>query len=152
MAPNSFSPGTKILSSKVNENWTNFNDHGHWVTILWHFIGTLATGTGSQYIMLPDDATWERCNIVVATAPTGATIIVDIERSTDSGGSWATCFTTPGNRPAIAIGARVGNSTTIELPSATANSTLFRAKISQVGSTVAGADLTVMLSGKYNLD
>lgn len=152
MPINTFSPNTKIESAKENSNWQNFSDHGLNFTMLWSFVGTLVTQTSNQYLALPDNGTINRVDLVAATAPTGATIIVDIERSTDSGGTWTTIFTTPANRPTIAISAKTGNSTTIEVPAAVANTTLYRAKISQVGSTIAGANLSVMVRGTYDLD
>ena len=152
MALNSFTPNTKIESSKVNANFTNLSDHARWITFEWRFAGTLTIQTSKDYKDTPDNVTWERCDLIVDTVPTGATIIVDIERSVDGGATWVTIFTGGTNRPLIAAGARTGSTTTIDIPTATANGHRFRAKISQVGSTIAGADLTVTLKGKYNLD
>lgn len=152
MSLNSFTPNTVIQSSKVNANFTNLSDHGRNFTLKWTFSGTLTLQTLKDYLSLPDDATIERVDLQVDTAPTGAAVIVDIEKSTDEGASWNTIFTGGTNRPQIADGDRAGNTTTIDIPSVVANTSLFRAKISQVGSTIAGADLSVMLRGKYNLD
>lgn len=152
MSLNSFAPNTKIESAKINANFTNLSDHSLWITLQWLFAGTLTTQTSIDYKTLPDDVVFERVDLVVDTAPTGAALIVDIERSTDSGGSWITIFTNQANRPKIAASAKVGNSTSIDVPSGTANTHLYRAKIEQVGSTVAGVNLSVMLKGKYALD
>lgn len=153
MALNSYAPNTVIKSAEENANWTNFSGHGRWAVLAWGFSGTLIIDVPSKfYFMLPDDATWERADIIVDTAPTGANLIVDIERSTDNGGTWVTIFTTQGNRPTITAGSRTGNTTTIDVPGATGNNHLFRAVVEQVGSTVGGADLTVLLKGKYDLD
>lgn len=152
MGLNSFTPNTKIESAKTNANNTNFSDHARWVTLQWIFSGTLTTQTSKDYKDLPDDITFERCDLIVDTVPTGATIIVDIERSVDGGATWVTIFTGGTNRPLIAASARTGNTTTIDVPAGTANSHRWRAKISQVGSTIAGADLIVTLKGKYDLD
>lgn len=152
MALNSYTPNTVIKSAQENANNQNFANHALWVTLQWLFSGTLTTQTSTDVKQFPDDATIERCDIVVLTAPTGADIIVDIERSTDSGGTWVTIFTGGTNRPVIAAGSRVGNTTTIDIPGAVGNNHLYRAKISQVGSTVAGANLSVMLKAKFDLD
>lgn len=152
MSLNSFTPNTKIESGKVNANFTNFSDHARWVVFEWLFGGTLTTQTSKDYKDVPDDITWERCDLVVDTVPTGAAIIVDIERSTDGGATWVTIFTGGTNRPQIAISARTGNTTTINVPAGTGNSHKWRAKIAQIGSTIAGANLTVTLKGKYDLD
>lgn len=152
MPLNGFSPNTKIKSAEVTANFQNFSDHALWVVKQFIFPGTLAVETGTDYISFPDDVTIERVDLAVATVPTGAAIIVDIERSTDSGGSWTTIFTGGTNRPQIAISARVGNTTTIDVPAGTGNSHLYRAKIAQVGSTIAGADLSILLKATYDLD
>lgn len=151
MSLNSFTPGTRIESAKVTANFTNFQNHALNVTMKWSFLGTLVAETSKDYLSLNDNATLSRVDLVVDTAPTGSTIIVDIEKSTDSGGSWTTIFTGGTNRPTIAIGAKTGNTTTIDVPAVTANTSLFRAKIAQIGSTIAGAELSVMLRGTYNL-
>ncbi len=152
MSLNSFAPNTKIESSKVNANFTNFADHALWITLQWLFAGTLTTQTSIDYKTLPDDVLFERADLVVDTAPTGADLIVDIERSTDGGSTWVTIFTDQNNRPEVAASAKTGNTTSIDVPSGTANTHLYRAKIEQVGSTVAGVNLSVMLKGKYVLD
>lgn len=153
MALNSFTPGTQIESDAVNANWDNFSNHGRNVALVWGFKGTVTLNQYAKiYFSLPDDATWERADVICDTAPTGADLIVDIERSTDEGATWITIFTTQANRPTVSAGSRTGNTTTIEEDGATANTHFFRAKIEQIGSTVPGADVTVSLKGKYNLD
>lgn len=116
------------------------------------FAGTLTLQTSIDYKSLPDDVLFERADLVVETAPTGAEIIVDIERSTDGGGTWTTIFTNQSNRPQIAASAKTGNTTSIDVPSGTGNNHLYRAKIEQVGSTIAGINLSVLLKGRYVLD
>lgn len=152
MPLNSFTPNTKIESAKVNENFTNFSDHARWINLQWLIGGTLTTQTSKDYKSLPDAVTFERCDLAVEIAPTGAAIIVDIERSTDNGATWVTIFTNSANRPQIANGARTGSTTTVDVSSGSANSHLYRAKIAQVGSTVAGANISIILKGKCNLD
>jgi hypothetical protein len=147
-----YAPNTKIESAKVNANFTNLSDHSRWVTLQWIFAGTLTTQTSKDYKDLPDDVVFERCDLIVDGVPVGANIIVDIERSVDGGGTWSTIFTGGTNRPVIVDGSRTGATTTIDLPTAVGNSTRYRAKISQVGSTTPGNDLTVTLKGKYALD
>jgi hypothetical protein len=152
MALHSFTPATKIESAKVNSNFTNFSNHALNVTMKWTFPDTLIVENSADYIALPDNILIERVDLMVATAPTGASIIVDIDRSTDSGGTWITIFTNQSNRPQISAGARVGSTTTIDVSSGTKLTHYYRACIDQVGSTVAGANLSVMVRGKYVLD
>lgn len=152
MPINTFTPNSVIKSAEVNANFQNLSDHGRNFTMKWAFAGTLTTTTTKDYIALPDTGVISRVDLVVDTAPTGAAIIVDVERSTDSGATWVTIFTGGTNRPQIAASAKTGNTTTIDVSGATEFTHLFRAKISQVGSTVAGADLSVMVRGTYSLD
>lgn len=75
----------------------------------------------------------------VNTAPTGASIIIDLHKS------GTTIFTTQTNRPEILATAFTAQSTTIE--SATwADGEYLMLYVDQVGSTVSGSDLTVQVS------
>lgn len=152
MALNSFTPNTKIESAKVTANDQNLSDHGRHVNLKWTFRGNLFTQTSPDYLSLPDDVTWERADLNMSTAPVGQNVIVDIERSTDSGATWVTIFTNSANRPSVTAGNKTGSTTTVDVQNATALTHLFRAKISQIGTTTPGADLTVILRGNYDLD
>lgn len=147
-----FTPSTTIKSSEINSNFTNLSAHGRWANAKWGVAGSVGTQTLYDYISFPDNATIERVDLLIATAPTGANIIVDIERSQDGGSTWTTIFTGGTNRPQIAAGSRTGNTTTIDVPAVTAYTSLYRAVVSQVGSTVAGSDLSIIMRAKYNLD
>jgi hypothetical protein len=81
-----------------------------------------------------------KVRIGVGTAPTGASVIVDVKKN------GTTIFTTTGNRPAISAGGFSGVSGTPDTPSVTTNDYL-TVDVSQVGSTVAGSDLTVQIFG-----
>lgn len=75
----------------------------------------------------------------VITAPTGATLICDV----NIGGT--TIFTTQGNRPTIAIS---GTTSTTVAPNVTSWPVggVLSVDVDQVGSTVAGAGLTVQVT------
>jgi hypothetical protein len=100
--------------------------------------GTVSTGTGN--IRIPNYTggalTISAVYLDINTAPTGTALICDI----NMGGT--TIFTTQSNRPQIADGAYSGTATTIEV-SSWANGQYLTMDLDQVGSTVAGADLTV---------
>jgi hypothetical protein len=72
----------------------------------------------------------------VGTAPTGASILIDVNKN------GTTIFTTQSNRTAIAASANTGSSITIEV-SGFVYGDYLTVDIDQVGSTVAGSDLTV---------
>lgn len=100
--------------------------------------GTIAVVTGALriYNQMGVTKTVSEVFLSAGTAPTGAAIIVDIHKN------GVTIFTTQSNRPQIAAGANTGNTTTIEV-SSWADGEYFTMDIDQVGSTVAGANLTV---------
>jgi hypothetical protein len=75
----------------------------------------------------------------VGTAPTGASVIVDVHLN------GTTIFTTQGNRPTISPGAFTSGSATPDVTSVAAGDYL-TIDIDQVGSTVAGAYLTVQVT------
>lgn len=97
----------------------------------------LTTGTDkAPTIVAPCTLTITKVKVVVKTAPTGASIIVDVNKA------GATIFTTQGNRPEIAIGETQDDSGTPDV-TALAEGDKVTIDIDQIGSTVAGADLTV---------
>ncbi len=99
--------------------------------------GTLATTTGTQRLPIDGTYTIVGTRLMVGTAPTGSSLIVDINKN------GTTIYSTQGNRPAISAGANAGG------PGATPDVTTLAAgdyltvDIDQVGSSVAGSDLTV---------
>ena len=96
---------------------------------------TTATGTTRQYI---DGGNWSiiSARASVNTAPTGATILVDVNKN------GTTVFTTQSNRPTIAISGNTALAAAINVSTLTTGDYL-TVDIDQIGSTVAGADLTV---------
>jgi hypothetical protein len=74
--------------------------------------------------------------ICVTTAPTGATLIVDIHKD------GVTIFTNQAHRPEIAIAAFTATDTGVDVP-AWADGSYLTAIIDQIGSTITGANLTV---------
>src|SRR3972149_4226736 len=94
---------------------------------------------------IPVPCTLDRVDLTVTTAPTGAALIVDVnECSTPT--SCGTVFSTQANRPQIAVSALSGSSTTFNDTSIALGSYI-GFDIDQVGSTVAGSNLTVTVGG-----
>lgn len=75
----------------------------------------------------------------VGTAPTGATLILDIHKN------GTTIFTTQGNRPTIAISAFDSGEVTDMDVITIAKGDYFTLDIDQIGSTIPGKDLVVSL-------
>ncbi len=103
--------------------------------LTWTVAGTLSTGTGVDRRRLPEDVFIIDAATAVDTAPTDATLIVDFHLN------GTTIFTTQGNRPTVAI---AGNDSGLAIPDVTAGAAAqyLTMDIDQIGSTVAGADLT----------
>lgn len=112
-------------------------------SLMWHIPDALTTGQKKMRFLAPCDMKLTSVKVVVDTAPTGANLIVDIHTGTAGG---TTIFTTQANRPTISAGNKTG---TDFIPDITdiAEDTEFSLYIDQIGSTVAGSDLTVELIG-----
>ena len=108
-----------------------------WLT----YAGAVSTGDGALRFGFPLAGRILGVSVTADTAPTGAALIVDIEKS----GTLSLWATTPGNRPQIAAGANADS------PFETApdeNNTFtagqwFQVNVDQVGSTVAGSNVVV---------
>lgn len=100
--------------------------------------GSLAVEAGVARLPLPAAAAIVSVIAMVNTAPTGASVIVDVLKN------GTTVFTTQANRPTIAASA---NASGAALPDVTslAIGDYLQVNISQIGSIVAGADLTVAI-------
>jgi hypothetical protein len=102
----------------------------------------LSTGTLRIYNCLGKTATISEVFLSAGTAPTGAALIVDVNLD------GTTIFTTQSNRPQIAADANTGNTTTIEVAS-WQDGHYLTMDVDQVGSGVAGSDLTVHVVYSY---
>lgn len=101
-------------------------------------VGTLTTGTGlTPLIIAPFALTIKKAFGRVKTAPAGASIIIDINKNGTS--IWNT---NQGNRLTIAAGTNSASQTSFDTTSL-AEGNYLTLDIDQVGSTTAGADLTV---------
>ena len=108
----------------------------------WKFwiAGNLAVTNGliRFYNLTGATLSFQKIHLSVGTAPTGANIICDVNRGT--GLSEATIFAA-GDRPTIVAGAKAGYSTTFATVNL-ADTYYLTFDIDQVGSIVAGTDLT----------
>ena len=126
-------------------SWESVGGGGYcWHTFLFTFEGALTVGAKPLRIYVPSNYTVDKVYIAVNTAPTGSSIIVDVNKN------GTTIFTTQGNRPEIAIGANTDESGTPDVTALVKNDYLTY-DIDQIGSTVAGSDLTVHVRCQHSV-
>lgn len=108
--------------------------------------GQLVVATGLGRFRWPFAATILGVTLGIDTAPTGAAVLVDVNKILAATPTVrTTIFTTQGNRPTIAIGAY--GSTIEAVPDITAYALgdFMTVDVDQIGSTVAGSDLTTIV-------
>jgi hypothetical protein len=98
--------------------------------------GALSVAVGASRFYVPFTCTIVSIQAMVGTSPTGATLIVDVNKN------GTTVFTTQANRPTVAA---AGNVSGAAVPNVTALAAgdYISVDIDQVGSTVPGSDLIV---------
>lgn len=102
--------------------------------------GTIAATAGTGRFMMPRAGAIVGVSAAINTAPTGAAVIVDLNRN------GATLFSTQANRPTVGIGQFA--TVTAAVPDITTFSAgdFLTVDVDQVGATVAGADLVVQVA------
>lgn len=113
-------------------------------TLNFFVAGVIAAGAKQAGAIVGHAGTITDVRAYCDTAPTGATLIADVNKN------GTTLFTTQGARPTIAIS---GNASTTTAPAVTAVAAGDRitVDVDQVGSSVAGADLYVSITIKRNV-
>jgi hypothetical protein len=103
--------------------------------------GVITTGVGAAryYNDTGQPLTIKGVRISAGTAPTGASIIVDVNIN------GTTIFTTQANRPSISISGNTSGLVTNMNVTSWANGSYLTVDIDQKGSSAAGADLTIQI-------
>lgn len=103
--------------------------------------GAVATGVGTFRLYNDSGVSWTIVAVraTVGTAPTGATLIVDVNKN------GTTIFTTQANRPTIAVSTNTIKRTNAEVTTL-ADGDYLTVDVDQVGSTVAGSNLVVQIA------
>jgi hypothetical protein len=101
-------------------------------------LGGLSVGAGVSRFYPSSTIKITNVRASVNTAPTGASVIIDVLKN------GTTIFTTQANRPAIAISTNVSSLAVPNITSLTSSDYL-TINVSQVGSTIPGSDLTVLV-------
>lgn len=133
---------TKNSSADGDVSWKAAVGSGGTSTQTFGQPGTLSTGLGAVPFIFPFAATINGAVAAVGTAPTGASLICDVNLN------GTTIYTTQANRPTIAAGQTKTSS--MPAPDVTGVSAfdVLTVDIDQIGSTIPGADLIVVIS--YN--
>jgi hypothetical protein len=100
--------------------------------------GTLTVAEGSARLYVPFACTIGNIRANVGTAPTGASLIVDVNKN------GTTLFTTQGNRPTIAAAGFTDLTNTPDITSISADDYL-TISVDQIGATIPGSDLVVVV-------
>ncbi len=106
--------------------------------LLWYISGTLVAGTdASARIILPFNGKIIKASAYATTAPTGATVIIDMNLNGTT--LWAS------GKLTIAISANAATDKTVFDTTTVSTDDYLTVDIDQIGSTVAGADLAIQL-------
>jgi hypothetical protein len=109
-------------------------------TLLYRRPGALSVAVGADPMVFPYPIEIQGISAAVQTAPTGADLIVDVNKN------GTTIFTTQANRPAISAGTVVTTDevTNMDVTSLAAGDEL-TVDVDQVGSSTAGSALTLFI-------
>lgn len=142
-------PGQNPWFDQFNELWAvSHNDDGTQkgggggstvANFVFAHNGAAVVGVGVSRITLAAASTITGVTASANTAPTGATLIFDVNKN------GSTVFTTQANRPTIAISANETASPAVPAVTALAAGDYLTVDIDQVGSTIAGSDLVVVV-------
>ena len=135
--PNTFVANTVADPTEVNDNFTAVANAIR-PTFVFTIIGTLTTGTDLvPTLIVPSSLTINKVYGAVKTAPSGDDILIDVNLNATS--IWDS---NQNNRLTIADGATTGNQTSFDT-TALSEGDLLTMDVDQIGSSTAGADLTV---------
>jgi len=134
-APARLAKGTAGQVLRVNAGATAPEWVANTQGLYFYIDGTLTTALKAAFVA-PCALTVTNVKAKVATAPTGADLILDIHKN------GTTIFSTQGNRPTIAATETSEDSAAPDVTSIAAGD-LIKLEIDQIGSTIAGEDLSV---------
>jgi hypothetical protein len=131
---------TSTNKLQFSHDGTTYKDMGSGgATPTFTITGTVAVGTNvCPAIIVPFPLTITKAFAYAKTGPTGADLIFDINKN------GTTIWSTQSNRLKIAAAATSGNQTTFNTTSL-AEGDILTVDVDQVGSTIAGADVTVQI-------
>lgn len=142
----SLDASTKVPIAQIPTGSTSstvaLGNHTHTLTFTlsaFSMTGTLSVTTGAQRLPIDGTYTIVGTRLMVGTAPTGADLVIDVNKN------GTTIYTTQANRPTITAGSNGGGPGSAPDVTTLAAGDYLTIDIDQVGSTVAGSDLTVSI-------
>lgn len=138
VAPRTWSAGETLTAALLNvhlrDNLNAIREREAWFSAA---AGNIAVGSGTHRLNAFEARTINTCIAFVDTAPTGTSAKFDVNKD------GTTLYTTQGNRPTIAISGFASTETAPDVTAWAADAYL-QADIDQVGSSVTGADATLV--------
>ena len=107
--------------------------------IVFSYSGVAATGSGTNRFPIVLPASIHGVVATAGTAPTGSSLIFDVNKN------GTTIFTTQANRPLISVSSNISSIAVPDVTSVATNDYL-TVDIDQIGSTIAGSDLVVVIT------
>ena len=127
---------SKIDGTDYNTQWSDLPTQTK--AFAFYIDGDLTVDTDLMSIIVPMALTITEIRCAVSTAPTGANLIIDINKN------GTTLYTTQGNRPTIAASGTSATATDSDVTALVVGDIL-SLDIDQIGSTVAGSNLSVIV-------
>ncbi len=109
-------------------------------------VGTNAAG---NYLICSNAGTFARWDLAAVTAPVGASLVIDVLKSSDHGSTWATIWSTTANRPTLTTTVNNAGGTAFDVTTFSAGDWL-RFDVITVGSSTAGQNVTLEILGHMN--
>lgn len=114
--------------------------------VTFFFDGNLVLGQGVARFRFPYAVSLLGATATINTPSVGASVICDVDKITGGGsGAGSTIFTTTANRPTILAAAFFTTSEPVPNVTAIAAGDVIKPRISQIGTSTAGADLALMV-------
>jgi len=128
-----------VAVGKATNAYIDLASRSHLIPLTLTIPGTLVVGAGVVRWYAQRTYTIGNIHAAVGTAPTGASLIADVNKN------GTTIFTTQGNRPTIAAS---GFTDATSAPDVTtlASGDYLTVDVDQIGSTIAGANLTIQIA------
>jgi DNA-binding beta-propeller fold protein YncE len=131
-------PDGKLYSKNDAGTETPLGAASQTKAISFYIDDALEVGTGLISVISPQALTITEIRLAVDTAPTGAALIIDINKN------GTTIYTTQNNRPIIAIDGTSATATDPDITSLSLGDKI-SIDIDQIGSTAAGENLSVII-------